>query len=96
MRELQLIGFSTDRSAVQRGVSLSWGGGQLKTEKWRKLAARLPPAFVETKPISEQHKRGQNGLSLSMLSPRPCHHLVATIAAQGVRGAPYRTTGHPV
>jgi hypothetical protein len=41
-RELQLIGFNTDRAAVQRGVSPSWGGAAQDKEKWRKLAARLP------------------------------------------------------
>jgi hypothetical protein len=46
-RELQLIGFNTDRAAVQRGVSPSWGGAAQDREKWRKLAARLPLAPVE-------------------------------------------------
>jgi hypothetical protein len=45
-RELQLIGFNTDRAAVQLGVSLSWGAAAQDTEKWRKLAARLPLAPV--------------------------------------------------
>jgi hypothetical protein len=54
-RELQLIGFNTDRAAVQLGVSPSWGAAaQEDRGKWRKLAARLPPATVEAKPISEQ------------------------------------------
>jgi hypothetical protein len=55
-RELQLIGFNTDRAAVQLGVSQSWGAAAQDREKWRKLAARLPlaPVPVETKPISEQ------------------------------------------
>jgi hypothetical protein len=52
-RELQLIGFNFNREAVQLGVLPSWGL-PLKTEKWRTLAARLPLAPVETKPISEQ------------------------------------------
>jgi hypothetical protein len=54
MRELQLIGFNLDRAAVQLGVSLSWGAAAQDREKWRALAARLSPAPVETKPISEQ------------------------------------------
>jgi hypothetical protein len=41
VRELQLIGFNTDRAAVQLGVSLSWGAVTQDREKWRKLAARL-------------------------------------------------------
>jgi hypothetical protein len=45
-RELQLIGFNTDRAAVQLGVSLSWGAAAQDREKWRKLAARLPLAPV--------------------------------------------------
>jgi hypothetical protein len=55
-RELQLTGFNTDRAAVQRGVSplVSWGAAAQDKEKWRKLAARLPLAPVETNPISEQ------------------------------------------
>jgi hypothetical protein len=56
-RELQLIGFNIDRVAVQRGVSPSWGAAAQDKEKWRKLAARLPLATVETKPISEQQAR---------------------------------------
>jgi hypothetical protein len=68
-RELQLIGFNTGRAAVQLGVLLSWGAAAQDREKWRKLAARLPLAPVEAKPISEQ--RGGNGLSLSLLSRRP-------------------------
>jgi hypothetical protein len=53
-RELQLIGFNTDRAAVQLGVSLSWGAAAQDREKWRNLAARLPlaPVPVETNPIS--------------------------------------------
>jgi hypothetical protein len=46
-RELQLIGFNTDRAAVQRGVSPSWGAAAQDKEEWRKLAARLPLAPVE-------------------------------------------------
>jgi hypothetical protein len=53
-RELQLIGFNLDRAAVQLGVSPNWGCAAQNGEKWRKLAARLPLATVETKPISEQ------------------------------------------
>jgi hypothetical protein len=53
-RELQLIGFNLDRAAVQFGVSPSWGAAAQDREKWRKLAARLPLAPVETNPISEQ------------------------------------------
>jgi hypothetical protein len=52
--ELQLIGFDIDRAAVQLGVWLSWGAAAQDREKWRKLAAWLPLAPVETKPISEQ------------------------------------------
>jgi hypothetical protein len=40
--ELQLIGFNTDREAVQLGVSLNWEAAPQDREKWRKLAARLP------------------------------------------------------
>jgi hypothetical protein len=40
-RELQLIGFNTDKAAVQLGVSLSWGAAAQDREKWRKLAARI-------------------------------------------------------
>jgi hypothetical protein len=39
--QLQMIGFNTDRVAVQRGVSLSWGAVAQDREKWRKPAARL-------------------------------------------------------
>jgi hypothetical protein len=53
-RELQLIGFNLDRAAVQLGVSLSWGAAAQDREKWRKLAAWLSLAPVETNPISEQ------------------------------------------
>jgi hypothetical protein len=45
-RELQLIGFNTDRAAVQLGDSPSWGAAAQDKEKWRKLAARLPLAPV--------------------------------------------------
>jgi hypothetical protein len=41
-----MIGFNTDRAAVQRGVSPSWGAAAQDKEKWRKLAARLPLAPV--------------------------------------------------
>jgi hypothetical protein len=41
---IQLIGFNTDRAAVQLGISLSWGTAAQDREKWRKLAARLPLA----------------------------------------------------
>jgi hypothetical protein len=51
-RELQLIGFNLDGPAVQLGVSLSWGAAAQDREKWRKLAARLPLAPVETNPDS--------------------------------------------
>jgi hypothetical protein len=56
-RELQLIGFNTDRAAVQLGVSLSWGAAAQDKEMAQAhstLAARCPVAPVETKPISEQ------------------------------------------
>jgi hypothetical protein len=59
-RELQLIGFNTDRAAVQRGVSPSWGAAAQDKEKWRKPAARLPLAPVETNP--SPNKRGRNPL----------------------------------
>jgi hypothetical protein len=68
-RELQMIGFNTDRAAVQLDVSLSWGAAAQDEEEWLKLAARPPLASVETKSIS--NKRGRKGLSLSMLSQRP-------------------------
>jgi hypothetical protein len=69
-RELQLIGFNTDRAAVQLRVSLSLGAAAQDREKWHKLAARLPlvPVTVENPSLN---KRGRNGLSLSMLSRRP-------------------------
>jgi hypothetical protein len=40
-RQLQLIGFNTDRAAAQFGVSPSWGAAapDRDREKWRKLAA---------------------------------------------------------
>jgi hypothetical protein len=60
-RELQLIGFNTDRAAVQRGVSPSWGGAAQDKEKCRKLAARLPLAPVGTKPNSEQAMTSADG-----------------------------------
>jgi hypothetical protein len=69
-RELQLIGFNTDRAAAQLGVSPSWETAAQDKEKWRKLAARLPLAPVETKTISE-HARTERTGSLSMLSRRP-------------------------
>jgi ABC-type thiamine transport system ATPase subunit len=68
MRELQLIGFNTDRTAVQCGISPSWGAAAQDKEKWRKLAARLSLAPVETKPITAPSKRGRNRLSLSICS----------------------------
>jgi hypothetical protein len=58
-RDLKLIGFNLDRAAVQLGVSLSWAAAAQHREKWRKLAARLPLAPVETKPISEQAQTKQ-------------------------------------
>ena len=53
-RELQLIGFNLKRAAVQLCVALSCGTAAQDREKWRKLAARLQLAPVETKPISKQ------------------------------------------
>jgi hypothetical protein len=77
-RELQLIGFNTDRAAAQLGVSPSWGAAAQDKEKWRKLAARLPLAPEETKPISEQAR--------TEYAPGPAAttYLVVTIAAQAV------------
>jgi hypothetical protein len=97
-RELQLIGFNTDRAAVQRGVSPSWGAAVQGKEKWRKLAARLPLALVsETKPISEQARteRTQSDSEHAQLAPGPAAAATTwsqrsiTIAAQGVAGAPH-------
>jgi hypothetical protein len=70
-RELQLIGFNTDRAAVQLGVSLSWGAAAQDREKWRKLAARYCWRLSLWKRNPSPNKRGRNGLSLSMLSRRP-------------------------
>jgi hypothetical protein len=88
-RELQLIGFHTDRAAVQRGVSPSWGAAAQDREKWRKLAAGLPLAPVETKPISEQARTEQTQSEHAQPAPGPAaRHLVASIriAAQGGPG----------
>jgi hypothetical protein len=41
MRELQMIGFNTDRAAVQNGVSSTWGAAAQDREKIRNGAARL-------------------------------------------------------
>jgi hypothetical protein len=62
-RDLQLVGFNTDRADVHLGVSLSWGAAAQDREKWCKLAALLLLAPVETKPISEQAQteRTQSG-----------------------------------
>jgi hypothetical protein len=72
-RELQLIGFNTDRAAVQLGVSLSWGAAAQDREKWRKLAARLPlaPVPVETKPISEQARTERTQSEHAQPAPDP-------------------------
>jgi hypothetical protein len=72
-RELQLIGFNTDRAAVQLGVSLSWGAAAQDKEKWRKLAARLPlaPVPVETKPISEQARTERTQSEHAQPAPDP-------------------------
>jgi hypothetical protein len=72
-RELQLIGFNTDRAAVQLGVSLSWGAAAQDREKWRKLAARLPlaPVTVETKPISEQARTERTQSEHAQPAPDP-------------------------
>jgi hypothetical protein len=72
-RELQLIGFNTDRAAVQLGVSLSWGAAAQDREKWRKLAARLPlsPVPVETKPISEQARTERTQYKHAQPAPDP-------------------------
>jgi hypothetical protein len=90
-RELQLIGFNSDntnRVAVQRGVSQSWGAAAQDKEKWRKLAAGLPLALVETKPISEQARTERTQSEHAQSAPGPAAtmtrgtgHLVANIAA---------------
>jgi hypothetical protein len=72
-RELQLIGFNTDRAAAQLGVSPSWGVAAQDKQKWRKLAARLPlvPVPVETKPISEQRRTERTQHELAQPAPGP-------------------------
>jgi hypothetical protein len=76
-RELQLIGFNTDRAAVQLGVSLSsrlsWGAVAQDREKWRKLAARLPlaPDTVGTKLIAEQTRTERTQSERAIAQPAP-------------------------
>jgi hypothetical protein len=80
-RELQLIGFNTDRAAALLGVSPSWGAAALDEEKWRKLAARLPLAPVETKPISEQARTERTQSEHARPAPGPA----ATTCSQRLR-----------
>jgi hypothetical protein len=84
-RELQLIGFNTDRAAVQLGVSLSWGAAAQDREEWRKLTARLPLASVpvETKPISEQARTERTQSEHAQLAPDPA----ATTWSQRLRSS---------
>jgi hypothetical protein len=100
-RELQLIGFNTDRAAVQLGVSLSWGAAAQDREKWRKLAARLPlaPVPVETKHISEEAHTERTQSEHAQLAPDPAATTWSQrLRSRGSRGTiPYHTISldHP-
>jgi hypothetical protein len=71
-RELQLIGFNTDRpqggraAGVPLGISLSWGAAAEDKEQWRKLAARVQYRWRLWKrnPSSKKRSGRRNGLSL--------------------------------
>jgi hypothetical protein len=68
-RELQLIGFNTDRAAVQLGVSRCWGPQLSKTQR-NGASSQLGYCRRLCKRNPSPNKRGRNGLSLSMLSRR--------------------------
>jgi hypothetical protein len=76
-RELQLIGFNTDRAAVQRGVSPSWGaaGPQLKTKR-NDASSQLGyrwrlSLWKRTKPTSEQVRTERTRSEHAQSAPGP-------------------------
>jgi hypothetical protein len=74
-RERQLIGFNTDRAAVQRGVSPTWGWGAAAQDKEKCMAQACCSATAGacglTKPISEQARMERTQSEHAQPAPGP-------------------------